>query len=75
MSSVKKYNYDEYGNITSIEDIEGLFDCSKTTAIRMLNKLVDRRLLRRVNSGKKTYYVINQYDKNKKNEIGGKKYE
>lgn len=48
---------EKYGQI-SREDIENLFNCSKTTAIRILNKFVERKILKRVNNGKSTYYVL-----------------
>lgn len=38
------------------EDIERIFNCSKTTAIRKLNKYVENGYLKQINEGYNTYY-------------------
>lgn len=48
---------EENGHI-SREDIELLFNCSKPTAVRIINKYVDRKILKRASNGKTTYYVL-----------------
>ena len=40
------------------ENIEKLFNCSKTTALRKLNKYVEKEIVRQVKVGNKTYYEL-----------------
>lgn len=42
----------------SRENVEELFNCSKTTALRILNKYVEREILRQVKTGMNTYYEL-----------------
>ncbi len=49
--------YNEKGKIQR-EDIEKLFNCSKTTAIRKLNKYVEMEILKQISVGNKTYYEM-----------------
>lgn len=49
--------YNEKGKIQR-EDIEKLFNCSKTTAIRKLNKYVEMDILKQISVGNKTYYEM-----------------
>ena len=45
------------GKITR-ENVEDLFGCSKTSAIRKLNSYVEKEILKKVDVGKNTYYEI-----------------
>jgi ATP-dependent DNA helicase RecG len=49
--------YNEKGKIQR-EDIEKLFNCSKTTAIRKLNKYTEMEILKQISIGNKTYYEM-----------------
>lgn len=49
--------YKEKGKIIR-EDIEKVFNCSKTTAIRKLNHYVDMEILKQIDNGNKTYYEL-----------------
>lgn len=49
--------FNENGKIQR-EDIEKSFECSKTTALRKLNKYVEIEFIKQVNIGNKTYYEI-----------------
>ena len=49
--------YRENGKIIR-EDIEKVFNCSKTTAIRKLNNYVEREILKQIDNGNKTYYEL-----------------
>lgn len=40
------------------ENVEEIFGCSKTTALRKLNKYVDNEILKQVSIGKSTYYEL-----------------
>lgn len=40
------------------EDVEKAFDCSKTTALRKLNKYVEAEFIKQINTGNKTYYEL-----------------
>lgn len=40
------------------EDVENLFDCGKTMALRKLNKCIEQKLIRQVKEGRKTYYEL-----------------
>lgn len=42
----------------SRENVEELFDCSKTTALRILNKYVEKEIIKQVRIGNKTYYEL-----------------
>lgn len=42
----------------SRENIEKLFNCSKTTALRKLNKYVEKEIIKQVRIGNKTYYEL-----------------
>lgn len=49
--------YGENGKIIR-EDIERIFNCSKTTAIRKLNHYVEMEILKQIDNGNKTYYEL-----------------
>ena len=49
--------YSENGKIIR-EDIERIFNCSKTTAIRKLNHYVEIEILKQIDNGNKTYYEL-----------------
>ena len=49
--------FNEKGKIQR-EDVERIFKCSKTTALRKINKYVKMEFLRQVKTGNKTYYEL-----------------
>ena len=59
-NSLKKCNEykAKYDNMSSLEDIEKIFSCSKTTAIRKLNHYVEMEILKQIDNGNKTYYEL-----------------
>lgn len=40
------------------EDVENIFNCGKTTALRKLNKLVESEIIKQISVGKNTYYEL-----------------
>lgn len=40
------------------EDVENIFSCGKTTALRKLNKLVESEIIKQISIGKNTYYEL-----------------
>lgn len=40
------------------EDVENIFNCGKTTALRKLNKLVESEIIKQISIGKNTYYEL-----------------
>lgn len=51
-------NFIEQNEKITREDIERIFNCSKSAAIRMINKYVDNKVLSKKSIGKKTYYEL-----------------
>ena len=49
--------FNEKGKIQR-EDIEKIFGCSKTTALRKLNNFVGKGIIRQISIGNKTYYEL-----------------
>lgn len=45
------------GKVTR-ENVEELFDCSKTTALRKLDKYVEKAIIKQISVGNKTYYEL-----------------
>lgn len=52
--------YLEINGKISREGVEEILKCSKTTALRNLNKYVEEGKIRKVSVGKETYYELNQ---------------
>ena len=52
------YDYARKNGKITRENVEDLFGCSKTSAIRKLNSYVEKEILKKVDVGKNTYYEI-----------------